>query len=89
MTAQQWYLSLSEPQNWRGGWMKQEAAIVIGAALIALALIFKDRYEIVPNGVNVAVWRVDNLTGELLICVPSSRKLRCIPEGDIAGSSTE
>lgn len=51
--------------------MNQGLAIVIGAALIAIAIAISHRYEIAvfalaPN--YEGAWRVDNWTGQILYC---------------------
>lgn len=56
--------------------MKLGAAIVIGATLISLAIIFGGRYEMVPME-RVGILHLDSLTGQLLVCQPRPPKVVC------------
>lgn len=59
--------------------MKLAIAIVVAALIIAVALIISNRYSIETDSQHQVVWRVDHLTGDLVVCgVGSNGKTDCL-----------
>ena len=50
--------------------MTASRAILIAGLLIAGAIVLTNRYEIV-GGSGDAAWRLDRLTGEVVVCIAS------------------
>lgn len=51
-------------------------AVLLSAALVAGAILLSDRYEL-ERANDLAVWRVDQLTGETRFCIITAGQRRC------------
>jgi len=54
-------------------------SILLAAVLIIVGLMFVGRYEISPPMQGGNVWRVDRLTGNLVVCGAFDDQITCKP----------